>query len=586
MTERAITFTVNGVERTVAVAEDAFLLEFLRNELALTGAKEGCGQGECGACTVLVDGLPIASCLYPAVKVHDRSVTTVEGLGSRSKLHPLQKWFLRLGAVQCGFCTPGMLMAATALLEQNPRPSPDEVRSAISGNLCRCTGYTKVVDAVLAAAAEMRGDPAAERQDAAGTGAIGRSVLKVDGVPKVLGTARYAADLQRPDMLHAVMLASPHPHARILEIDPAQALAAEGVVCVLSAHDIPGTNSHGVIVKDQPFLAADKVRYAGEPVALVVAASEPLARRAAELIRVEYEPLPALFEPRSAMAPEAAPIHERGNVLSHRKVRKGDIEEGFRQAVVVVERHFDTQCVDHAYLEPEAALAYWDGDTLVVECCSQGTHYHRQGVARLLDLPVGRVRIIQATTGGGFGGKIDLSVQPLAALAAYVTDRPVKVVWSREESLRTGTKRHPFHMDYRVGATRDGRLTAAKAVVIGNTGAYASFGPAVLTRSATMAMGPYECPNVHADAYAVYTNTQVSGAMRGFGAPQMSPCHEPLMDEIGRSCGLSPVEIRRINLVRPGSSTLTQQVLETGIGALETLERVAAEMESQDSGEK
>jgi CO/xanthine dehydrogenase Mo-binding subunit len=474
-----------------------------------------------------------------------------------------------------------MLMAAAALLTQNPQPSPDQVRSAISGNLCRCTGYQKVVDAVLAAAAEMRGESAAERPDAAGPGSVGRSVLMVDGVAKVLGTARYAADLQRSDMLHAAMLLSPHPHARIVQIDAARALAAEGVVSVLSARDIPGTNSHGVIVKDQPFLAEDKVRYAGEPVALVVAASERQARRACGLVRVEYETLPAVFDPHIAMAPEAELIHERGNVLSHRKIRKGDIEAGFRQADVVLERQFDTQCVDHAYLEPEAALAYWDGDTLVIECCSQGTHYHRQGVARMLDLPVSRVRVIQATTGGGFGGKIDLSVQPLAALAAYVTERPVKVVWNREESLRAGTKRHPFHMDFRLGATRDGLLTAFKAVVIGNTGAYASFGPAVLTRSATMALGPYECPNVHVDSYAVYTNTQVSGAMRGFGAPQLSPCHEPLLDEIGRSCGISPVEIRRLNLVRPGASTLTQQVLETGIGALETLERVAEEMDRE-----
>jgi CO/xanthine dehydrogenase Mo-binding subunit len=274
---------------------------------------------------------------------------------------------------------------------------------------------------------------------------------------------------------------------------------------------------------------------------------------------------------------EAIKIHENGNILIHCKIRKGNIQEGFRHAEVVVAREFVTQTVEHAYIEPEAALAYWDGDTLVVHCCSQGPHYHRQEIARMLNLPVSRVRIIQATTGGGFGGKIDLSVQHFVALGTYLTGLPVKMTWTREESFRTSTKRHAFYLKYRMGATGDGRLTAADAEIIGNTGSYASFGPAVITRSATMALGPYDCPNVHVDAYGIYTNRQISGAMRGFGAPQMSPCHEPLMDEIGRRCGLSPVEIRRINMVRPGSSTLTQQILEAGVGAMETLERVVAE---------
>jgi CO/xanthine dehydrogenase Mo-binding subunit len=278
------------------------------------------------------------------------------------------------------------------------------------------------------------------------------------------------------------------------------------------------------------------------------------------------------------MKPEAAKIHDRGNILIYRKIRKGNMEEGFRQADVIVEKSFTTQTVEHAYMEPEAALAFWDGEMLVVHCCSQGAHYHRQEIARMVNFPVSRVRVIQATTGGGFGGKIDLSLQHLVALGAFVTGRPVKMVWTREESFRTSTKRHAFYLNYRVGATRQGRLTAAYAEIIGNTGAYASFGPAVITRSATMALGPYDCPNVHVDAYGIYTNTQISGAMRGFGAPQMSPCHEPIMDEIGRKCGLSPVEIRRINILKPGSSTVTQQILTAGVGALETLEKVAAEM--------
>ena len=577
MDKRTIIFTLNGIKQTVAVADHLLLLDLLREELGLTGTKRGCGNGECGACTVLVDGRPIASCLYPAIKAEDRVITTVEGLGTQNHLHPIQSWFLKLGAIQCGFCTPGILMSAKALLDANPKPTGEDVRKAISGNLCRCTGYPKVVEAILAAAAEQRGESPPERKDSGGEGSLGRSIVRVDGLPKAMGTALFADDLKRPGMLYGAMISSPHAHARILSIDINPALTLDGVVAVLTAKDVPGPNSYGIIRKDQSFLGDKKVRYIGDPVAVVLAKDQHVARMATRAVRVNYETLPAVFDPREAMKPEAIKIHENGNILIHCKIRKGNIQEGFRHAEVVVAREFVTQTVEHAYIEPEAALAYWDGETLVVHCCSQGPHYHRQEIARMLNLPVSRVRIIQATTGGGFGGKIDLSVQHFVALGTYVTGLPVKMTWTREESFRTSTKRHAFYLKYRMGATGDGRLTAADAEIIGNTGSYASFGPAVITRSATMALGPYDCPNVHVDAYGIYTNRQISGAMRGFGAPQMSPCHEPLMDEIGRRCGLSPVEIRRINIVRPGSSTLTQQILEAGVGAMETLERVVAE---------
>jgi CO/xanthine dehydrogenase Mo-binding subunit/aerobic-type carbon monoxide dehydrogenase small subunit (CoxS/CutS family) len=581
MTERNITFNLNGLIQTVQVAENLFLLDLLREHLGLTGTKRGCGNGECGACTVLIDGLPIASCIYPALRVHGRTVMTIEGLGKQKDLHPLQTSFLKYGAVQCGFCTPGLLMSAKALLDRNLKPTAEEVRQAIVGNLCRCGCYQKAVEAILAAADVLRCGASPERKEATEKGAIGRSFLKVDGIPKVLGTALFAADLRRPKMLFGAMVWSPYPHAKIIHIDTRPALAIEGVVSVLTARDIPGSNFYGVIIKDQPFLANDKVRYVGDPVAVVIAKEEQIARIAAREIRVKYEILPHIFDPREAMKPGAIMIHNQGNVLIHRKIRKGDIEKGFRQADVIVERQFTTQTVEHAYIEPEAALAYWEGDMLVVHGCSQGPHYHRQEIATMLNFPISRVRVIQATTGGGFGGKLDLSLQHLVALGAYVTGFPVKMVWTREESFRTSTKRHAFYLDYRMGATREGRLIAAYAKIIANTGAYASFGPAVITRSATMALGPYECPNVHVDAYGVYTNTQIAGAMRGFGAPQMSPCHEPLLDEIGRRCGLSQIEIRRMNMVRPGSSAVTQQVLASGVGALETLERVVGLLASE-----
>lgn len=573
---QTISFTVNGLPRTVIVAPGVMLLDVLRDDLGLTGTKKGCGGGECGACTVLIDGKPVASCIYPVHKAEGRSVETIEGLGSQARLHALQKWFIHLGAVQCGFCIPGMLLSAKSLLDRNLNPTEEDIRQAIAGNICRCTGYVKIVEAIMAAAAELRGETPQDRQDRDKPGALGRSLIKVDVIPKVLGTAQFGADLYRLNMLFGAMVRSTVAHAELLGVDASAALALPGVVRVLTVDDIPGARTYGTVIKDTPFLSFGKVRYAGEPVALVVAVDEESAREAAARVVVQYRELPEVFDPREAMKSGAPAVHEGGNILKWAKIRKGDVEEGFKQAAFVVTRKFVTQNVDHAYLEPEAGLAYWEGETLVVHACSQGTHYHRNEIARMLAMPINKVRFIQATTGGGFGGKIDLSLQHLIALAAWATGQPVKMVWTREESLVTSTKRHPFYLDYKMGATRNGKLIAAQAEIIGNTGAYSSFGPAVLTRSATMALGPYDCPNVYVDAYAIYTNLQISGAMRGFGAPQMSPCHEPIVNELARRCGMSPIDFRRLNMVRPGSSTVTQQVLEAGVGALETLEKVVA----------
>jgi CO/xanthine dehydrogenase Mo-binding subunit/aerobic-type carbon monoxide dehydrogenase small subunit (CoxS/CutS family) len=579
MSERMITFLLNGVNQTVKVTGATFLLDLLREELGLTGTKRGCGNGECGACTVLVDGLPIASCIYPAVKADGKTVATVEGLGSFKNLHPLQTWFLKLGAVQCGFCTPGLLMSAKGLLDRNSNPSTEEVRQAIAGNLCRCTGYKKVVEAILAAAADLKGVKPIGREDSQIERVLGRSLVRVDGVPKVMGMAQYTEDLKRPGMLHGTMLVSPHSHARILSIDSSRALLVQGVVAVLTSKDVPGPNHFGIVVKDQPFLAVDKVRYIGDPVAVVIAHDKHTASLGAKEIHVDYEVLPAIFDPRKAMEKDAVQIHTRGNILIHRKIRMGNIGDGFNRADIIARRKCTTPMVEHAYIEPEAALAYWEGEMLTIQCPTQAPHYNRFEIARMLNLPVSRVRVIQAATGGGFGGKVELLLQHLVALGTYVTGRPVKMVLTREESFLTSTKRHAFFMDTVMGATKDGRLTAAKVEIIGDTGAYASLGPPVITRTITLAIGPYECPNVHVDSYCVYTNKQIQGAMRGFGTPQVATCHEPLLDEIGRRCGLSPVAIRRVNMLRPGSVTLTQQVLETSVGALETLERVAKRWE-------
>ena len=505
MNKRKIQLTVNHVIREVWISEDTLLLDVIRDQLGLTGAKRGCGKGECGACTVLVEGLPITSCIYPAVKAEGRSILTIENLGDQKKLHPLQEQFIEKGAVQCGFCTPGLILSSKALLDKNPQPSEYEIRLAISGNLCRCTGYKKVVEAIEAAADQLMGKAVAIDREEPTTGSIGRSVVRVDGIPKVTGKAIFADDIYMPEMLFASVLPSPLPSAHIVSIDCSEAKKLPGVKAVLTSKDVPGSNRYGVIVKDQQYLADERVRFVGDPIAVVAAETKESADQALKKIHVDYKKLPAVFDPEEAMKPGAPQVHDSGNILHHRKIRKGKIKEGFDQADIVIEKSFRSQTAEHAYLEPEAAIAYMEHGQIVVHCCTQAPHYFRGEIAEMLRFPINKVRIIQATTGGGFGGKGELSVQPYAALCSYVTGRPVKYVFTREESILSTTKRHAFNMHYKIGASQEGKLMAAQVLIIGNTGAYASFGPAVLTRSATMALGPYDCPNVHVDAYAIYT---------------------------------------------------------------------------------
>lgn len=578
MSEETLQFTLNGAPVQLTVASDAFLVDVLREQLGLTGTKRGCGNGECGACTVLIDGEPVASCMYPIMKVQGRSVLTVEGLGTAQSLHPLQKHFLLEGAVQCGFCTPGILLAAKALLDKNPDPTEREIVEAISGNLCRCTGYKKIVKAIQAAAREIRGEECeletSARSGAAG-GAIGRPAIRKEGIAKVLGEAKFADDLSFPGMLYAKVLRSSHPHALIRSINVDRARSLPGVEAVLTARDIPGRNRMGINIKDEVVLAEDKVRFIGEAVAIVAARTQALAEEALKLIEVDYEPLPVVSSPLEAMVEGAPLVHAQGNILHHRKIRRGDVEEGFRQAHVIAGDTFKTQMVEHAYIEPEAGVALMEGDSLVLYAVSQGVHYHRSDVAAVLGWPVNRVRVVQTTTGGGFGGKIDLSVHPYIALLAVKTGKPVKMVYSRAESIAASPKRHPFIMTYKFGADREGKLVAAEVKIIGDTGAYASYGPAVLTRSAVCALGPYYVPNVKIDAYTVYTNNPIAGAMRGFGSPQIAVAHEAIMDQLAEKLGLTPVEIRRRNVFHDGSVTHTGQVLAAGVGIEETIIKAA-----------
>jgi CO/xanthine dehydrogenase Mo-binding subunit len=403
---------------------------------------------------------------------------------------------------------------------------------------------------------------------------VGRDLEKVDAAAKAAGRAAFAYDLKTEEMLFACVFRSERPHARIREIDTREALSLPGVVRILSAKDIPGQNLFGAIRKDQPFLADGAVRYRGEPILVLVARNEEVARRACGLIRVSYEEIPPILSPADAES-SAFHLHQNGNLLSYRSVRKGDVEKGFSEAEVIVEHTYSTRWIDHAFLETEAGIGYPDEQgRVVIESSTQNVHYKRAEVARLLGMPEERVRVIQATTGGGFGGKLDVTVEGFLALAVHHLQRPVIMRYTREESFLSNTKRHPLHIEYKTGARKDGTLTAVKVNVIGDSGAYASYGETVCLRTAVHATGPYEVPNVHADSRVFYTNNPPSGAMRGFGIPQLAFAHESQLDEIASLLSIDPLDLRMRNCLKKGSLTATSQVLSASAGLLETLKKV------------
>ena len=400
---------------------------------------------------------------------------------------------------------------------------------------------------------------------------IGKSMQRVDGPRKISGQAQYAADLDIPGALCLKVLRSKVAHALVKEIDVSEALKVPGVVRIFTHADIPGINSYGIIVKDQPALS-NKVRFKGEAIALVVAEDEASAKIALRLIKANLEELPPVYDVRAAMGENAPAIHDTGNSLSVYKIKKGDIESALKQAEAVIARSYTTQRIEHCYIETEAGVAYLDNDMLVIKAGTQNPHYDRRDVARVLGLPMNKVRIIQTTTGGGFGGKLDISVQCFLGLAALKLGRPVRMTYDRQESFVASGKRHPFFIDYTTAANNEGKLLAVKARIIGDTGAYASYGPATLLRAAVHATGPYEVPNVDIEALCVYTNNPFSGAMRGFGTPQMAFACESQMDLVAQAVNISPVEVRRRNIFKKGALTATQQKLDASIGIGRTLE--------------
>ena len=572
-----VSATVNGRKVTRRVPVHYRLIDFIREELKLTGNKEGCGAGECGTCSMFVDGKLVKSCLTPVQKIEGARIETVDDLDRDGGMTVIQRAFHKSGSSQCGYCIPGMVMAATATLRRNPHAALEEIREGLGGNICRCTGYQKILDAVELARDVLNGSkPESVLDESPSDSFIGASTRRLDAPAKVTGAIKYAADLWMANMLHLQVLRSPHPHARILKIDASAAKAIPGVECVITSEDVPGVDNFGVFIEDQPIMARGLVRYVGEAVCAVAAETVEIARAAVRAIKVEYEVLPGVFDPELALQDGAVQLHDfaPGNVCKHTKIRKGDVEAALKDADVVVEETYQTAPIEHAYLEPEAGLAYLEPDGCVtVQSPSQNITHHRHMLAKILGRPINKVRMIMSTVGGGFGGKEDMIYQGMLALAAIRTRRPVRYVFTREESFAATAKRHPFRIRYTMGIKRDGRIVATKMVMIADGGAYAMSTPGVMNKSAILGPGPYAIPNVWVDAIGVYTNNTPAGAMRAFGAFQSEFATEAHLDLAAERLGMDPVQLRLVNLMRDGATTHTRQQLD-GVLAVECLEGV------------
>ena len=600
---------VNGAPVDLEVAESRYLSEVLRQDLKLTGTKIGCNEAECGICTVLVNGTPVVSCVFPAFKAQGAEVETIESLSRNGAMHPLQQAFLDHGAVQCGICTPGLIMTAKALLDEKKAAgetlSEQDIGIALKDTYCRCTGYRSVIRAILQASGQAVAPYLPDTQPAGQ--AVGRPVPNPDARAKVTGAARYTDDYHFAGMLYARTKRAGLPHARIRSIDVSAARALDGVRAVLTHKDVPGDNLHGLVVSDWPVLCGDKVRYAGDAVAIVAADCEEAAAAAVDLITVDYEELPVVSSAIDAAQSDAPLVHEGradGNLLKHIKVDKGDIDAGFAAADVIVDQTYRTPATEHAFLEPECSIGVPAGynpgnfggtldtaairgenakhDKTTIYVGSQIPYQDRDQTAAALGVAAESVRVVATLTGGGFGAKEDISGQIHAALLAEATQRPVKMLYSRQESLLVHPKRHATVIRIRTGATRAGKLTAVEATLYGDGGAYASLSEKVLTRATTHAAGPYDVPNVKVDCFAMYTNNAPSGAFRGFGVTQSCFAVESNMDMLADKLGLDAVELRRINALDIGAVTSTGQVMRESVGLNECIDKVARDMHSDN----
>ncbi len=564
------TFTVNG--KAVSVEKNQKLIRFLRDELHLTSVKDGCSEGACGTCTVLIDGKPTKACIPQTDKMEGKSVLTVEGLSDFEK-DVYTYAFGKAGAVQCGFCIPGMVISAKALLDANPNPTREEAAFAIRNNICRCTGYVKIIDGILLAADTLRsGEIPALPTD----WNLGARVPRVDVREKVTGTGQYPDDVYLDGMLYASAVRSRYPRARVLAIRTEAAKALPGVAGVFTAADIPGQNKVGHLQKDWDTMipVGEVTHYLGDTICIVAAETKEILEQAKALVEVNYEELPMVRSPKEAMLPDAPLVHRSGNLLAHKHIQRGNPAEAIARSKYVLTQHFSTPWTEHAFLEPECAVAFPEGDGVTIWSTDQGAYDTQHETMVMLGMPAEKVKVKNLLVGGGFGGKEDVTVQHHAALVAYLLKRPVKVKLTRAESILIHPKRHPMEMEFSMGCDENGIIQGVAAEVIADTGAYASLGGPVLERACTHAAGPYNYQNFEIDGWAYYTNNPPAGAFRGFGVTQTCFCVESLLNQMADKVGITPWEIRWRNAIRPGQELPNGQIVDASTGLAETLEAV------------
>ena len=571
--------TINGIQ--YSPKSDTTLLDYLRNTLHLTGTKDGCSEGACGACSVIINGKLRRACREKLSKLENAEIITIEGLSEREK-QVYSYAFAKRGAVQCGFCTPGMVMAAKALIDSNPSPSEEDIRKAIRGNICRCTGYKKIEEAILLASEMFRNNAEIPAEDM--NPRLSGNMKRLDADEKTLGTGIYTDDIHIDGMLYGSALRSPKPRIRLINLDISEALKDEDCVRIITAEDVP-VNAHGHIVADWPVLIAKgkTSAYTGDALCLVIASKAEALERIKDKIHVEYEELDGVYSPEEA-AKDEIEVHEgRSNLFDHEHVSRGNAEKALSESDYIVDKIYTTPFTEHAFMEPECAVARpYKEDGVFVYASDQSVFDDQREIARMLGIDKSKVRVRATLVGGGFGGKEDMSVQHHAALAAWLLKKPVKIKLSRQESLIVHPKRNPMKMHIRLGADKTGRIKGMKAEIIADTGAYASLGGPVLQRACTHASGPYNYQNFEIDGYGYYTNNVPSGAFRGFGVTQSCFAIESALDEMAKKVGIDPFEIRMINALKPGDVMPNGQIAGIDTGIVECLKAAKEAYYSSD----
>lgn len=563
-------FTVNGVLRETE--EDKPLLRYLRDDLHLHSVKDGCSEGACGTCTIIVDGRAMRSCILTTKRAAGKTILTVEGLTTAEK-EAFVYAFGKVGAVQCGFCIPGMVMSGKALLDTTPNPAEEQIKKAIRGNVCRCTGYKKIIEGISLAGAILRGDAEIDPdlEEDGGFG-VGDRAFRTDVRPKVLGYGEYPDDVYLDGMVYASAVRSEYPRARVLDIDASAALALPGVLAVLTAEDVPH-NKVGHIQQDWDVMIAkgDITRCVGDAICLVVGESEVILKQAKALVKVEYEPLEPVRDIHEAMAEGAPLVHSKGNLCQQRHVTRGDAKAALENSKFVVTQRYRTPFTEHAFLEPECAVAFPCKDGVKVYSTDQGVYDTRHEIAIMLGWEQERITVENKLVGGGFGGKEDVSVQHLAVLAALKVGRPVKAKLSRQESIRFHPKRHAMEGTFTLGCDENGIFTGLVCEIYFDTGAYASLCGPVLERACTHSVGPYCYQNTDIRGYGYYTNNPPAGAFRGFGVCQSEFALESTINLLAEQVGISPWEIRYRNAIEPGKVLPNGQIADCSTALKETL---------------